>query len=57
MAVKPRGRSAEIIESLYKYNKNIISLIILLLVAKFQGNIEGFDLAAAASVVDIGRHW
>ena len=50
----------------YKYY-NIIILIILLIVANLQGNIsirgqvrgsiyEGLDLAAAATVVDIGRH-
>ena len=37
MAMRPRSRSAEIIE--HKYNKNII-IIILLLVANFQGNIS-----------------
>ena len=36
MSTKPRGRLAELIK--HKYNKNII-IIILLLVAKFQGNI------------------
>ena len=40
-AARPRSHSAEIIELLYKYNKNIIILKILLLVAKFQGNIRG----------------
>ena len=38
-AARPRSRLAKIIELLYKYNKNIIILIVLLLVAKFQGNI------------------
>ena len=59
MAVWLFGRNYEpFYKPFYKYY-NIIILILLLIVANLQGNIlfwGVFDLAAAATVVDIGRH-
>ena len=59
----PRGHSAEIIEPLYiniiknlKYY-NINNITNSSQIARKYGGFEGFKLAAAATVVDNGRHF